>query len=190
MTRTRIVLLTSITLLIIAAIWFFARPEMFTAKKERPAAPPIPVVVAKASLQDVSIQLEIAGRTEAYESVTLKSRVDGQVKSLRFTEGQHVRQGDVLLQLDPADFQARLGQALANQAKSNAQLQKSLADVERTVALRAKGFVSDEKVGEMRTAAAAAEARNPPACADSRGARGSRRDRRRVESRPRRAQCR
>ena len=158
MTRTRIVLLTSITLLIIAAIWLFARPEMFTAKKERPAAPPIPVVVAKASLQDVPIQLEITGRTEAYESVTLKSRVDGQVKTLGFTEGQHVRQGDVLLQLDPADFQARLGQALANQAKSNAQLQKSLADVERTVALRTKGFVSDEKVGEMRTAAAAAEA--------------------------------
>ena len=103
------------------------------------------------------LRLEITGRTEAYETVTLKSRVDGQVHSVTFTEGQHVRQGDVLLRLDPADFQARLNQVAANLAKSQAQLAKARADVERYIALRAKGFVSEEKVSEMRTAAAAAE---------------------------------
>jgi multidrug efflux system membrane fusion protein len=79
------------------------------------------------------------------------------VQSVTFTEGQHVQQGDVLLRLDPADFQARLNQAEANLAKSQAQLAKARADVERYIALREKGFVSDEKVGEMRTAAAADE---------------------------------
>jgi multidrug efflux system membrane fusion protein len=89
--------------------------------------------------------------------VTLKSRVDGQVHSVTFTEGRHVRQGDVLLRLDPADFQARLNQVEANLAKSQVQLAKARADVERYIALRAKGFVSEEKVGDMRTAAAAAD---------------------------------
>lgn len=157
MTKLRYAQFATITLVIIAAIWFYARPEIFAPKKEKAAAPPVPVVVAKASLRDVPVQLEITGRTEAYETVTLKSRVDGQVKAVRFSEGQHVGQGDVLLQLDPADFQVKLNQALANQAKTNAQWQKARADVERYIALRAKGFVSDEKVAELSTAAAAAE---------------------------------
>jgi multidrug efflux system membrane fusion protein len=113
--------------------------------------------MATAVVRDMPLRLEITGRTEAYETVTLKSRVDGQVQSVTFTEGQHVQQGDVLLRLDPADFQARLNQAEANLAKSQAQLAKARADVERYIALREKGFVSDEKVGEMRTAAAADE---------------------------------
>jgi multidrug efflux system membrane fusion protein len=157
MTKSRYALFATTTLLIVMATWFYFRPEVFAPKKEKVAAPPVPVLVAKANLQDVPIQLEITGRTEAYETVTLKSRVDGQVKTVSLSEGQQVRQGEVLLQLDPADFLARLNQALANQAKTNAQWKKALSDVERYVALRAKGFVSDEKVAELRTAAAAAE---------------------------------
>ncbi len=114
-------------------------------------------MLAKAVVRDMPLRLDITGRTEAYETVTLKSRVEGQVQSVTFTEGQHVRQGDVLLRLDPADFQARLNQAEANLARSQAQLAKARADVERYVALREKGFVSEEKVSEMRTAAAATE---------------------------------
>ncbi|MBP7079693.1 MAG: efflux RND transporter periplasmic adaptor subunit [Rhodocyclaceae bacterium] len=138
--------------------WFELRPGAPVSKKERTGAPAVPVVVATASVLDVPVYLDVTGRTEAYETVTLRSRVDGQVKSVTFADGQHVRQGDVLLQLDPADFQARLAQAQANQAKSNAQLQKARADLERAIALRAKGFVSEEKVNETRTAVATADA--------------------------------
>lgn len=138
--------------------WFELRPGAPVSKKERTGAPSVPVVVATASVLDVPVYLDVTGRTEAYETVTLRSRVDGQVKSVTFADGQHVRQGDVLLQLDPADFQARLAQAQANQAKSNAQLQKARADLERAIALRAKGFVSEEKVNETRTAVATADA--------------------------------
>ena len=120
-------------------------------------APAVPVSLAPAIVRDMPLRLEITGRTEAYETVTLKSRIDGQVQSVAFTEGQHVRQGDGLLRLDPADFQARLDQAAANLAKSQAQAAKARADVERYLALHGKGFVSEEKVGEMRTAATAAE---------------------------------
>jgi len=158
MNRTRTILLIVAVLVAGgAAAWYFARSEMPTAGKKAQTPPPVPVRLAKAVVRDMPLRLEITGRTEAYETVTLKSRVEGQVQSLAFTEGQHVRQGDVLLRLDPADFQARLNQAEANLAKSQAQLAKARADVERYIALRAKGFVSEEKVSEMRTTAAAAE---------------------------------
>lgn len=137
--------------------WYVARSGSAAAARQGQAAPEVPVALATALIRDMPLRLEITGRTEPYETVTLKSRVDGQVQSLNFIEGRHVRQGDVLLRLDPADFQARLNQAAATLAKSEAQLAKARADVERYLALRAKGFVSDEKVGEMRTAAAVAE---------------------------------
>lgn len=139
------------------AAWYFAKPEASPAGKKGLGPAAVPVKLATAVLGDMPLRLEITGRTEAYETVTLKARVDGQVSSVAFTEGQQVRHGDVLLRLDPADFQAKLSQAEANLAKSQAQLAKAHADVERYIALRAKGFVSEEKVGEMRTAAAATE---------------------------------
>ena len=137
--------------------WYYSKAETPAAGKKGQAAPAVPVKLAKAVVRDMPLRLDITGRTEAYETVTLKSRVEGQVQSVVFTEGQHVRQGDVLLRLDPADFQARLNQAEANLARSQAQTVKAKADVERYIALREKGFVSEEKVSEMRTAAAATE---------------------------------
>ena len=139
------------------AAWYFTKNGMPAGGKKGQSPPAVPVKLATAAVRDVPLRLEFTGRTEAYETVTLKSRVDGQVQTVTFTEGQHLRQGDVLLRLDPADFQARLNQAEANLAKSQAQLAKARADVERYIALRLRGFVSEEKVGEMRTAAAAAE---------------------------------
>lgn len=139
-----------------AATWQFAKPDA-AANKAKPAPPPVPVKLAKAMVRDMPLRLQITGRTEPYETVTLKARVDGQVHSVQFTEGQHVRPGELLLRLDPADLQAKLNQAEANSAKSRVQLAKAHADVERYIALRAKGFVSEEKVAEMRTLASAAE---------------------------------
>lgn len=116
-----------------------------------PAAPPVPVVLASAARQDMPVQLDVVGRAEAYETVTLKARVDGQVASLMFTEGQHVRQGDELIRLDATDFTLRLRQAEASVARDDVQLAKAKADTLRYVALRERNFVSEEKVNEMRT---------------------------------------
>jgi multidrug efflux system membrane fusion protein len=139
------------------AAWYYSKAEVPAAGKKGQGSPAVPVRLAQAVMRDMPLKLAITGRTEAYETVTLKSRVEGQVQSVIFTEGQHVRQGDVLLRLDPADFQARLNQAEANLARSRAQTAKARADVERYLALREKGFVSEEKVSEMRTAAAASD---------------------------------
>lgn len=121
-------------------------------------APPTPVTVAQAAPRDMPVVLEMVGRGEAYESVTLKSRVDGQVTEVPFREGQRVARGDVLVRLDGADFQARVAQAEANLARDLALLKKARADVERYQALKSQGFVSEEKVAELRASVEAIEA--------------------------------
>jgi len=121
-------------------------------------APPVPVIVAQARAGEMPVYLNVVGRAEAYEGVTIKSRVDGQVLSVAFTEGQSVKQGDALVRLDPADFEARVAQAEAVVARDQAQLAKTRADLERYQGLKARGFVSDEKVNEIRTNEAAATA--------------------------------
>lgn len=158
MNKTRASVIGIALLVLGAGGWWFYGTKTGSSDKKPKEAPPVPVSLATAATRDVPLRLEVTGRTEAYESVTLKARVDGQVQATVFAEGQRVKAGDVLVRLDPADFQARLAQAEANAAKSQAQLAKARADLERYVALKAKGFVSDEKVGEMRTALAAAEA--------------------------------
>jgi len=136
--------------------WYLSRPAAGDGKKA-PRANVVPVSLAKAELRDMPLALAVTGRTEAFETVTLRSRVEGQVKSVDFTEGRHVNKGDALLRLDAADFQARLDQAEANLSRSRALAAKARADLERAQALRAKGFVSEEKVAEARTTLAAAE---------------------------------
>lgn len=136
-----------------AAWWYWSNSTGGAAVAK--VSPPVPVVLAKAVAQDMPVVLSAVGRAEAYETVTVKSRVDGQVASLQFTEGQHVRQGEELIRLDGNDFGLRLQQAEAALARDDAQLAKAKADTERYVALRARNFVSEEKVNEMRSNEAA-----------------------------------
>ena len=126
--------------------------------KKKPPSPPVPVTIAKAEARDIPVELKVVGRAEAFESVIIKSRVDGQVASVHFTEGQHVKQGDVLIRLDPTDFAARLGQADATAVRDAALVAKTQADTARYSALRERNFVSEEKVNDIRTNEAAAAA--------------------------------
>jgi multidrug efflux system membrane fusion protein len=126
--------------------------------KKPPEQAPVPVTAAPAVLRDVPVILRVVGRSEAFESVTLKSRVDGQVEAVLFTEGQHVDQGDVLIRLDPTDFAARLRQTEAATARDEALAGKMRADTVRYTALKERNFVSDEKVNDVRTGEATAAA--------------------------------
>lgn len=151
-------MLAALAVAIAGAVYWYQTSRTSSTTNMAKKPPPVPVTVAKASVADIPVLLDVVGRAEAYESVTLKARLDGQVAAAPFTEGQHVRQGDVLIRLDPGDFEARLLQAEANLAKDEAQLAKARADVERYIALKERGFVSEEKVNELRTAETAAAA--------------------------------
>lgn len=120
-----------------------------TGKKGPP--PPVPVTVAKAVARDIPVTLQVIGHAEAFESVALKSRIDGQVAEVLFTEGQHVKRGDILLRLDPADYVTRLQQAEATVARDSALIAKAKADTARYNVLKERKFVSDEKVHDVRT---------------------------------------
>lgn len=126
--------------------------------KQGKVSPPVPVAVAQAVTRDLPVILGVVGRGEAYETVALKSRVDGQVLAVPFTEGKAVATGTLLVKLDPADFQARVKQAEAHLARDQALLDKARADVARYQSLLEQQFVSQEKVAEMRANAAAATA--------------------------------
>ncbi|MDR0379291.1 MAG: efflux RND transporter periplasmic adaptor subunit, partial [Candidatus Accumulibacter sp.] len=120
--------------------------------------PPVPVSVGRAVLRDIPMVLQVVGRAEAYESVALKSRVDGQVEAVLFTEGQHVKQGNALVRLDPTDFAAHLRQAEATAARDEALIAKMRADTARYMQLKERNFVSEEKVNDIRTNEATAAA--------------------------------
>ena len=126
--------------------------------KKKTESPPVPVTADKAVARDIPVTLQVVGRAEAFESVAMKSRVDGQVAAVLFTEGQHVNQGDVLIRLDPTDFATRLQQAEATAARDEALIAKMRADAARYTALKERNFVSEEKVNDIRTNEAAAAA--------------------------------
>ena len=122
------VALAAIAALAVGGGYWYTRVRQPDAAQAIKAPPPVPVLLSRATLKDMPVVLEAVGRGEAYESVSLKSRVDGQVAALVFTEGQHVRQGDELVRLDATDFTLRLRQAEANAARDEAQLAKARAD--------------------------------------------------------------
>ncbi len=157
MKKNALVLLVLAATLGAATYWYLAARKPETGKSAK-GMPPVPVLLAKAKVQDMPVFLDVVGRAEAYENVTVRSRVDGQVASVVFTEGLHVRQGDELVRLDPTDFELRLRQAEANVARDEAQLVKAKADTVRYVALFNRKFVSEEMVSTIRTAEATAVA--------------------------------
>ncbi|MDD5365841.1 MAG: efflux RND transporter periplasmic adaptor subunit [Gallionellaceae bacterium] len=147
-----------VILVLAGGIYLYLRPAPADPAAGKKDNAPVPVLAARSETGDLAIVVDLVGRGEAYESVSLKARVDGQVQAVPFREGQHVKAGEILLRLDPADFNARLRQAEANQARDQAQLQKAHADVTRYQALQQQGFVSVEKLADLNAVLAAAEA--------------------------------
>ena len=97
------------------------------------AAPPpaIPVSVAAAERRDVPIYLTGLGTVQAFNTVTVKTRVDGELVKVAFTEGQNVKAGDLLAQIDPRPFQATYDQAVAKKVQDEDDLANAKLDLQR-----------------------------------------------------------
>src|SRR5690349_21772644 len=110
----------------------FHSPSPATAaEKPAAAAPGVPVTAGTVAAADVPVFLNAIGTVQAYNMVTIKSRVDGQIVAIEFAEGQDVKASDRLLQIDPRPFQAALAQAQAAKEKDEAQLASAQADLVR-----------------------------------------------------------
>src|ERR1700730_17954965 len=119
-----------------AAIWLLslgAPPAAAQTGGPPPAAqtggPLIPVSAGTVGAEDVPVFLHGIGTVQAYNMVAIKSRVDGQIVKIDFKEGQEVKEGDPLLQIDPRPYQATLAQAEAVKQKDEAQLVGAQADL-------------------------------------------------------------
>lgn len=121
-------------------------------------APAVPVMVAEVTQQTVPVRLQAIGNVEAYATVAVKARVDGQIVETNFREGQAVRKGDVLVRIDPRPYEAALRQAEANALRDAAARDQARSQDRRYQELLDKNFVSKEAYAQIRTNAATAEA--------------------------------
>jgi multidrug efflux system membrane fusion protein len=111
-----------------------------------PGRPAIPVSVATAARRDVPIYLVGLGAVQPILSVGIHSQVDGKLQEVLFTEGQHIKKGDVIAKIDPRLFKAALDQAQAKKAQDEALLISAQKDLARFKALATKSFETQQNV--------------------------------------------
>jgi membrane fusion protein, multidrug efflux system len=106
----------------------------------------VPVVVSTATRGDLPVFFNGLGTVTAYNTVTVRSRVDGQIVKINFTEGQMVREGDSLVEIDPRPYQVQLEQAEGQLAKDEAQLRDAQVDFDRYQQLFKAGVIPKQQV--------------------------------------------
>ncbi|WP_175186026.1 MdtA/MuxA family multidrug efflux RND transporter periplasmic adaptor subunit [Achromobacter animicus] len=154
--RRRVVGLGLLLLVVAAIAWLVLRPS---AKQGGPggraggrppmaamANLPVPVRIATAAQQDIDIFLRSLGTVTAYNTVTVRSRVSGELVDVAFQEGQQVKAGDLLAQVDPRAFQVALDQARGTQMQNLAQLENARRDLQRYQALFKQDSIARQQV--------------------------------------------
>ncbi len=119
--------------------------------KPQHAPPPAPVEAAAATTKAVPVQIQAIGNVEAFKTISVRSQVTGQITRIHFKEGQDVRKGALLMELDPRPFEAALRQAEANLARDSAQVKHAEIEARRYAQLVEKGYVSREQYDQMQT---------------------------------------
>lgn len=156
----RIFWLGGIGLLVVAVVLFayFGTEIRANERKTQRGPASVPVSVALVEQQSVPFRLQAIGNVEAFATVSVKARVDGQIVAVNFREGQPVRKGDVLFRIDPRPYEAALRQAEANALRDSAARDQARSQAKRYQELLEKNFVSKEAYAQIRTNAETAEA--------------------------------
>lgn len=137
-------------LLLIAVFLGWRKFQEGPQQKAVPPNRPVPVVVTKAETRDVPIWITGLGTVQAFNSVTVRPRVGGVLEKVAFTEGQDVKVGDVLAQIDPRPYRAALDQATAKQAQSAAQAANARNELNRVSQLVDSGAESRGRYDELK----------------------------------------
>ncbi|MFK4498905.1 multidrug efflux system membrane fusion protein [Bradyrhizobium japonicum] len=161
--RGRGFVMTLITLAILGGLGYFGwtvwhqQPQQANGRNQRPDLP-VPVLAATPRIQDVPVYLDGVGAIRALNTVTVRSQVDGKLIAVKFTEGQDVKKGDVLGEIDPALYQATYDQAVAKKAQDEAQLANQRIDLTRYEQLAASNAGSKQQADTQRALVAQTEA--------------------------------
>ena len=148
--KTRTVLIGIAALAIAGGLAWRYGPALMSGPPPVHAAPTIPVTAGQAEAQDVPVYVQGLGTVQAFNTVNVRSRVDGQITKVFFNEGQDVKTGDPLFQIDPRPFQAALDQAKANKAKDQASLQGAQLDLQRYSELLPSGFQTQQQYDQQK----------------------------------------
>jgi membrane fusion protein, multidrug efflux system len=142
-----------------AAVLTYFGGEIRANEPKRAGGPAaVPVSVATVLQQTVPFRLQAIGNVEAFSTVAVKARVDGQIIEVGFKEGEEVPKGRVLFKIDPRPYEAALRQAEANHLRDTAQMEQARSQEKRYQELLQKNFVSKEAYAQIRTNADTAEA--------------------------------
>ena len=114
-------------------------------------APAVPVVAGTVLSHDVPIYLQGVGTIIAYNNVIVRSQITGQLINITFKQGQTVRAGDVLAEIDPRPYQAALDQAIANRDRDQTQLSNAEANLNRYLPLEQKGYATSQLVETQKS---------------------------------------
>src|SRR6185503_3309254 len=138
---------------------YFASDSRAKEQRKAPKGPPaVPVTVARVEQVTLPVYLRAIGNVEAFATVAVKARVDGQIDAVNFREGAPVKKGDVLFRIDARPYEAALRQAEANALRDAAARDQARSQAKRYQELLEKNFVSKEAYAQIRTNAETAEA--------------------------------
>jgi multidrug efflux system membrane fusion protein len=165
----RVVLAVGALALVGALAWAYQAGKIpgFGAKNQgpgvaRPNGPgggqAVTVTAAKVRLDDVPVTIDAVGTVQALNTVTIRTQVDGRLLRLAFTEGQDVRKGDILAEIDPALYQAQYDQAVAKRAQDEANLANARVDLARYEKLVIGNFASKQQHATQKATVAQLEA--------------------------------
>jgi membrane fusion protein, multidrug efflux system len=151
--RRRYVIYVMVLIALAGALYYvFGTPAQQQRRASRFAAEgPVPVLVATAALADVPVYLDAVGTAKALNTVTVKPQVDGKLLSVGFKEGQDVKKGDVLAQIDPTTFKAQLDQAAAKKAQDQALLANAQNDLARYEQLAATNAINRQQADTQKS---------------------------------------
>ncbi len=159
-TRNRRVAIIVLVIVIGAALYYVFSGSPAPQNRSRFGAEggPVPVLVTAATKSDVPVYLDAVGTIKALNTVTVSPQVDGKLLSVGFKEGDDVKKGDVLAQIDPITYQAQLDQAIAKKAQDEAQLANAKLDLDRYEKLAATNAINRQQADTQKALVAQDEA--------------------------------
>jgi len=146
--HTRRNLAIGLIVIVLAAAMFYVfsgTPKQVNRSRFGAVGGPVPVLVTAAATSDVPVYLDAVGTIKALNTVTVSPQVDGKLLSVGFKEGDDVKKGDVLAQIDPTTYQAALDQAKAKKVQDEALLANAKLDLDRYEKLAATNAINHQQ---------------------------------------------